>query len=132
MVVCDQVHKDPATSKSTILGTFSTVFAETFPTQARFALYVALTELNGTCDLRIQIVNSDPTSNEEPLFQARSKGFEVPNPLAVIEIALPVVCAFPGPGVYHCELYVDDEPLISRRLIVASAEDLERSDGTLH
>ncbi len=123
MVLCDAVHRDSATGKHTILGTFSTVGADTYPAKVGFCIYFAITDGLGQTRLRLRLVDAesgivDKTENgtEGPVFKIE---FDIPfeDPLVVMETAVGVETALPKPGLYHCELWAGDDLLMSRRLL---------------
>jgi hypothetical protein len=125
MILCDNVHIDSTTGKQTILGTFSTVGANQFPTKASFAVYYAITDAEGSFDLLFRMVDSKHGFDEKstPVFEIAFTN-QSPSPLAVIEGRLYVANAIlPEPGVYHCELLAGENVLMSRRLVAICAPD---------
>jgi len=126
MVLCDAVHKDSATNKFTILGTFSTVGSPEFPTVVQLSVYFAITDLGGEYELNFRIVDSQFLfdAEEEPIFEA-TVPIESENPLAVFEGVIGLNGAvLPKPGVYHCELLIQGEVLMSRRLIALGPDQI--------
>lgn len=126
LVLCDAVHTDPTTRKNTILGTFSTVETDRLPAKIAISVYWAITECEGTINLRFQIVHASAIADDmvEPEFTLDLPVINSPSPLVVIEgqlSAKPVELS--RRGVYHCELYADDVLLMSRRLVVYSEEE---------
>jgi len=131
MVLCDGTHQDPTTGKLTILGTFSTVAAETYPTSLNFCVYSAVTDAMGDFRLKFQLVDSQHAfeENNEPLFSVEIP-LNSPSPLAVCESSMQVGnVAIPEPGVYHCELLHEGEVLMSRRLVAISRMVAAEGDG---
>jgi len=127
MVLCDGIHRDAATGKFTILGTFSTFFARQFPAHAQLAVYFAVTDGLGPTVLRLRIVDADfgiSNSSEEPGKAICEKEQEVTfdSPLVVMESAWSFATVLPKPGLYHCELFAGDELLMSRRMLAVHAE----------
>ena len=123
MVLCDGVHRDPATGKFTILGTFTTVGADTFPAKVRFCIYFAITDGLGATKLRLSLVDAesgivDTSENriEGPVVEIHTDiTFE--DPLVVMETVVRLETSLPKPGLYHCELWAGDDLLMSRRLL---------------
>lgn len=128
MVLCDAAHRDPATGKVTLLGTFSNVFAAAFPAKIRLCVYCAITDGFGPTTIRLQIVDAKaPTvdathEGEDPnrVFLIKSE-LDIESPLAVIETALGIETVLPSPGVYHCELWAGNSVLMARRLTAVLA-----------
>ncbi len=83
MVICDSLHRDPATGKYTLLRLFSVIGASSFPvTHPQLALYVALTDGRGTVPIKIRLIDVD--EELEPLFEAESE-MAFDDPRAIIE-----------------------------------------------
>ena len=131
MVLCDAVHRDRATGKRTILGTFSAVSATEFPTSFSLSVYYAITDASGEFPVTFRIVDSAHAFDEqsEPVFQVDAT-LRSPSPLAVHEgvIGLSPV-TLPEPGVYHCELLHGEELLMSRRLVAICVSHTEADHG---
>jgi hypothetical protein len=123
MVLCDYVHRDPATGKHTILGTFSTLGAQVFPAKVSFAVYFAITDGLGPTQLRVRLVDAvsglaDAPEGDggEPVFEVSGE-FDFESPLLVLEGAMRFQTDIPRPGLYHCEMWAGDELLMSRRVL---------------
>lgn len=124
MVICDGVHRDPSTDKFTLLGTFSSFASASYPARLKFCIYFAVTDGIGSITLRLQLIDAEvgviDAQDEEELegrvFSMKTK-IEFPSPFAVVESALGVETVLPKPGQYHCELWADNELLMSRRMI---------------
>lgn len=130
MILSDSIHRDQATGKFTILGTFSTLQSEEFPAVTQLCAYWAITDAEGDYTLTFRVVDSkhlfDPdiepvTSNDFPI--------SAPNPLAVCEGALGLKMVVPEPGVYHCELLIGDDLLMSRRLVALESGEISNEDS---
>ena len=127
MVLCDSVHRDAATGKFTLLGTFSILFAQEFPTLAQFSVYFAVTDGIGTMPIRLRIVDAEfgITESEEQapdIVIEMEQEVKFDDPLAVNEIAMGLQVPIPKPGLYHCELLVNGVVLMSRRMLAAKPE----------
>jgi len=134
LVLCDAVHRDPATGKCTILGTFSTVNSLEFPTHLSFCQYNAVTDADGEFKLKFQIVDSGHSFEEDakPLFSVEVD-LHSPSPLAVIEGTMAIQnVPLPKPGVYHCELLHEETLLMSRRLVAIQMSGVnEEGEGNV-
>jgi hypothetical protein len=122
MVIADGVHRDPATGKFTIIGTFSAFFAQQFPARLQFTVYFAITDGIGPLVLSLRIVDSasllDGADSSGVVYEFKTESIDLTSPLMVFEGVFGVQCNIPKPGLYHCELYADDSLLMSRRVIV--------------
>ena len=118
MVLCDEVHRDPATGKSTILGTFGTLGAREYPAPVKLCVYFAITDAIGDIEITFRLVDSKDIMDEtvEPVF-AFSLMVNSPNPLSVTEGSFGVRGMLPRPAVYHCEMFAGQDLLMSRRLV---------------
>ena len=124
MVLADGTHRDPETGKITILGTFHSVHARNLPAPLDFAVYFAVTDCLGRSKLRIEFVDElqhlDDDS-EGPIYSAEID-IESDDPLSMIEVVVNIHVDIEREGVYYCELYARDAPLMSRRVIVKEVE----------
>ena len=130
MVLCDGTHRDPATGKVTILGTFSTVTAKTYPTPVAFCVYSAVTDAIGEFTLKFQVVDSRHgfDAENEPIFSVEIV-LNSPSPLAVSEGSMFVKgLVIQDPGVYHCELLHEGDVLMSRRLVAIKQVSADGGD----
>ena len=131
MLLCDAIHRDPTTGKSTILGTFSTVTAAEYPAKVQFSVYAALTDGLGPTVLRFRLVDAradiaDDEANDGAVFEVAFPEIDIPNPLMVIEMASCVAINLPKAGLYHCEICIGESVLMSRRLIAVERDTKER------
>lgn len=117
MIVCDMIYQDPATRKCTILGTFSTLNARSFPVVHRqMAVHVALSGGHGKPRIKLTLVGSD--ENKPPLFSGEGTiQFSDPRVVAELNFRLKNV-TFPTPGEYRFQVYANEELLMERRLHV--------------
>ena len=117
MIICDAIHQDPATKKSTLLGTFSTINARQFPAVHRqLALHAALT--NGHGQTKIKLVMVGPDETKPPLF-SREGMIEFNDPRMVAELNFVLAnLSFSTPGEYRLQLFGNEELLMERRLYV--------------
>ena len=116
MVVCDAVHADSATKKTTILGTFSSVFAKEFPaTHPLMCLYVCVTNGRGDVPIRVQLI--DPDDDKVLWSEERNAPFKDPCTVVEMGFAIPAV-TFDAPGEYRFQLYASNEFLMERRILV--------------
>ena len=117
LVVANLVVQDPNTGNFHILGTYTTVRSSTFPfTCSSFAVYLALTDGHGECQVKLRLVDVDEA--RPPLLDG---SFQVsfPDPNAAPEqvfVARHVV--FPEPGDYRLQVLCRNELLSERRISV--------------
>jgi hypothetical protein len=134
MVLCDGVHRDFTTGKYTILGTFSTLGAYTFPAKISFCIYFAITDGLGSTKLCLKLVDAESgivdkgeNATEGPVFEIQmDMAFE--DPLAVIETVVVIGTALPKAGLYHCDLWAGDDLLMSRRLLAVQKTSGENEE----
>ena len=129
MVLADAIWHDPSSGKRTILGTFSTIFARSFPAaHPLLAIYCLLTDGYGLTKVRLQLV--DIENEDEPLIQADGEvNFVDPRMIAEIDFHFPGI-VFPHPGEYRFQMFGADQFLLERRLLVIDPEQSgEKSDG---
>ena len=131
MVLCDAAHRDAATGKFTLLGTFSTFRAHAFPAKLGFAIYFAITDGIGPTDIRLRLVTAESLlqDEEEVVFEIVMSGMNLESPLMVAETVSAVACTVPQPGLYHCELYAGESLLMSRRLLVMETPKVGDADN---
>ena len=124
MVLCDNVHRDRGSGKFTLLGTFSTFAAREFPAQVNFCIYFAITDGLGDLSLWMRIVDANHGIDDEsvPLFESPHTNTNFESPLVVMEGVMQIVTNLPEAGLYHCELYANQELLMSRRLVALQIE----------
>ena len=122
MVVCDWIHHDPGTGKTTLLGLFSTIHAKEFPaTHGLLALHVAVTDGRGKMSIRLRLIDVD--EERDPVAEATQE-VDFDDPTKVMEIAFPFInLVFEKPGEYRFQLYANETPLMERRILVRQLED---------
>jgi hypothetical protein len=127
MVLCDAIHTDSTTGKKTILGTFSAVHSDSFPTKINLSVYYAITDCPADFEMTFRVVHSKHLFEDgvEPALEAKYPG-KSPSPLAVVEGQFFLQNAvLQEPGVYHCELLAEDSLLMSRRLIALGPDEIQ-------
>ncbi len=126
MIVCDSVHKDQATGKCTILGSFSSVSAKKFPAvHPSLAVYVAITDGRGKTPLRLCLVSVD---EDDILFEGEVE-VDFEDPRAVLELVFVVAnIGFPKEGEYRFQLFSGTVPLLERRLVVLGLKERGKSE----
>ena len=119
MIICDAIHRDPATRKCYLLGTFSSIAATKFPTQhPQMAVYVALTDGRGKTLLTIRLVSVD----EDHILGEVKMEVEFADPRIVLDFTLTIAnVTFPEPGEYRLQLFAGTTLLLERRLVVLQA-----------
>lgn len=123
MIISDAVHRDPATGKYTILGTFSSITSKTYPTVHPYlAVFVNLTDGRGVVPLRMRLVDAEEEL-EEPLFETEME-CDFFDPRIIYEVVMGAKgIAFPHPGEYRLQLFAGEEFLIERRILLLKTED---------
>lgn len=113
-VICEQVIIDQETKNKTLVGTFNSIFAQSFPcAHPRMDLFVALTNGQGQATVRITCKNEETGA----LILDGSLAGEFPNPLDVVEFVLKIRgMPFPNSGSYLFEVMVNGFPITERRL----------------
>jgi hypothetical protein len=117
MLLCDAVHRDATSGKHTILGTFSRINAASLPQPSQFVVYMALTDGMGKIPLELRLSHSNAMGEDAPAASAKTE-IELPDPLSVLEMVTTIQTVFPKEGVWHCELFCDEDLLMSRRFLV--------------
>ena len=119
LIMCDQIYKDMATGKKSLLGMYSAITAASFPAvHPTAAIFIALTDGRGEEPIKIRLM--DVNEEREPVFEIKAV-VNFANPLAVIELSLQTPAfEFPAPGEYRLQLFggVDDDPLMERRIML--------------
>lgn len=117
MVICDAIHQDPATKKCTLLGTFSTITARSFPVvHPGLAIHVALTEGRGNTRIRLTLVSS---ADEQQVLFTQEGTIQFADPRVVAEINFGLRnLSIPQPGEYRVQIFANDELMAERRLHV--------------
>jgi hypothetical protein len=118
MVVCDGLWRDPYTGKLTLIGLFTTVGSDVFPMSIPIlSIYVALTDGQGEMPVKLELVDAD--EEQPPLFSDEQR-VTFTDPCVVMELGFQKGgVVIPKPGEYRLKLFVNDEFLIERRLLVA-------------
>ncbi len=127
MVICDHIHADPATGKFTLLGTFSSLVAEKYPARLDASIYISLTDVDGPRKQVLRLVHSDHLVDQaiEPVFELEVDFPSCDNPVAVLESVIQINVDLPKPGLYHFELFIGDDLVMSRRLLAVTMEQME-------
>jgi hypothetical protein len=130
MVLCDAAHRDPATGKFTLLGTFSNFAAPAYPADVSLAVYFAITDGIGPTALRLQLIDArggaiDATRDVEDSHRILliKVDVDLQNPLAVLESAVQLQTTLPAAGLYYCELWANDMVLMSRRFTATTMHE---------
>ncbi|MBD3674907.1 MAG: hypothetical protein HUJ26_15425 [Planctomycetaceae bacterium] len=109
LLVCDFVHRDPATRKYSILGTFDRLYChqnleEPTPT----GVFLSLANGHGKVHCDLSLVHSENyKSSEKPLFNFE---FEVAfeNPLQPVEVGLNLKVAYQQTGVFYWQVWAGE------------------------
>jgi hypothetical protein len=108
-MLCDQVAIDQGTQKPYLLGVFSGVAADKFPTERqRFEVFTVLTDGLGDLELTLHVIHMD--TDQEVYTQHLRVNF--PDPLKVVNLRIKVRnLIYEVPGTYLFSLTVDDQIL---------------------
>jgi len=126
MVICDNIHVDPATGKRTLLGTFSAIHTNTFPaTIPLIAVYVSITDCRGKFAARLQIVDVD--EEREPVQRVDGQ-VDCDDPIKIVELNYHLGgVQFPAPGEYRVQFFAAGTLIVERRLLVIGIQPLDES-----
>jgi|SRR6516164_1825001 hypothetical protein len=127
IVLADAVHRDLATGKNFIQGTFHGLSAASFPwTLPCMVVYLVLTE--GYGETRIQLRLVDALESRPPIVEAETM-VSFADPLTVMEVVFPwFQVGFPEPGEYSVQLFGAGEFLREHRLEVWLNDDPSQSN----
>src|SRR5437016_3865948 len=116
LMLCDQVVFEQGTKKAYLLGVFTGVAADRFPTvRQRFDIFAALTDGVGAVTMTLSVVHL--TSDEEVYSQSMVVRFS--GPLQVVNLRFRVrEVMFEKAGTYRFTLMVDDQEIAGRRVHV--------------
>jgi hypothetical protein len=114
MILADWIHRDPATGKHFILGTYNRIGSPKFPTsQSALHIYLTITETHGPTVLRIRVVDVDDVLG--PIHES-AHTVDLPDPSRVYEFTFNIGVVFPAPGDYRIQLFAGVEMLRELRL----------------
>jgi len=116
LMVCDQVVFEHGTQKPYLLGVFTGVGVDAFPSSPqRFDVFAALTDSVGKVIITLTVVHLD--TNEEIYAQRMTVDFH--DPLRVVNLRFRVrQLTFDVAGTYLFALMVDDQEIAARRVRV--------------
>ena len=116
-ILCDEIHRDPATHKSYLLGTFNQVMVREFPGKHEH-MHVYLSLVNGHGKARVLLLLTCDNGARE-VFRAQGE-IEFANPLAVVEMDIEIRgLLLPKEGEYQFDLTCDGEIVAIRPFRVA-------------
>ena len=116
LTFCDYVIREEGTGKTSLVGTFTGMRTDGFPSTPRpFCVFAALTDGLGEGNLELTITHL--RSDEEILRLQRPIRF--PNRFMDLQVLFRLnECSFPEEGTYLFTLSVDEENIAHRRLRV--------------
>jgi hypothetical protein len=114
MILAEWIHKDRATGKYSILGTFNGIFSSVFPfAQPSLCVFLALTDGRGRTGLEMRLVDMDEV--RPPIFVSKHI-VDFPDPVAVQEIIfIAQSIVIPQPGEYRLQLLSENGELLRER-----------------
>lgn len=107
LLVCDMVIDDKATNKKSLIGTFTHIWAHSFPcVHHHMGVYFCLTDAEGQYDMVLRLVSSE----SEALIAEAGLSASIRDRLSITDfgINIPVV-QFPVPGRYEFQLHANKE-----------------------
>jgi hypothetical protein len=121
LMLCDQVVFEQGTQKPYLLGVFTGVATDEFPTAPqRFDVFAALTDGVGAVTMTLSVTHLD--NNQEIYAQRMKVGF--PDPLRVVNLRFRVRrLIYDVPGSYLFALTVDGQEIAARRVRVYQVGD---------
>jgi len=104
MILADHVHRDPASGKFFILGTYNSLLAPSFPRVCQnLVVYCALTDGHGRIPLRLVLTDAD---EELGAICAAEGTAQVNDPTRAWEVVFQLQGAvLPKPGQYRLQLF---------------------------
>lgn len=117
MIICDAVIEDRITGKKSIIGIFNNIATHKFPCQhPTINVFFTLIEGIGKYEGCLRCIKLD--TNE--VIMSLSGPIPFPNRLATVEFNFELKnVTFPTEGQYVFELLCDNQPVISRKFVVA-------------
>jgi hypothetical protein len=121
LTLCDQVVFEQGTQKPTLVGVFTGIAVDGFPSDAqRFDAFAALTDGLGDSTIDLIAIHLDTDRQ----VYAQSAEFRFVDPLTVVNLRFRVrQCSFPSAGAYVFALVVDGEEVAQRRIQVYLTEE---------
>jgi hypothetical protein len=122
LTLCDYVMREERTLKVSLVGTFTGIRTDEFPSTPRpFCVFAALTDGLGEGTLELTITHL--ASDEEILRLQRTINF--PNRFMDVQVLFRLSeVSFPEEGIYLFSLSVDEDTIAQRRVRVYSNEGL--------
>ena len=104
MVLADHVHRDPASGKYFILGTYNTLLAPSFPRVCQpLVVYAALTDGHGRMPLRLVLTDADEELGAIYYAEGAAQADDPTRVWEVVFLLRGVV--LPRPGQYRLQLF---------------------------
>jgi hypothetical protein len=107
LLVCDMVIDDKSTNKKSLIGTFTHIWAHTFPcVHHKMGAYFCLTDAEGQYDMVLRLVHSE----SDTMVVEAGVSAVIHDRLSINDfgINIPVV-QFAAPGRYEFQLYANKE-----------------------
>ena len=125
LLVCDSVSTDRDTGKPTIIGCFTSVSANQFPTvHPGLTIFAELTDGRGEVPITLRLCDVD----EEWTLYETAATIPMDDPLVIGRVVHKIsMVQFPKPGEYRVQLFAGDDLLLERRVMLIQIEgDHER------
>lgn len=119
LLVCDMVIEDKITSKKTIVGAFTDIWAPDFPcVHHHMGIYFCLTDAEGEYEIALRLANSDSGD----LLAEAGLSVNISDRLGISDFGINLPMAvFPKAGRYEFQLYANKEFLGRKEFRVSKA-----------
>jgi len=116
LIVCDMIIDDKATSKKSLIGTFTHIWAQGFPCiHYKLAVYFSLTDGEGDYEVVLRLVNSE----SEMVLTEVGLALTMADRLAINDFGMNIpVVQFPTAGRYEFQLFANKEFLGRKEFLV--------------
>lgn len=104
LVICDAVHRDPATNKLTLLGLFNGIQTTQLPASIeQLCLFIALSGIRSKAEITVKMVWTNPSNGDEEAGYEAVMTVDAPDgPLSGTEGVIP----FPNLNLPHDGEYI--------------------------
>ncbi len=128
MVICDAIWKDPGNGKHTLLGTFSEIYAHSFPAvHSNMGIYVEVTGIRGKMPIMVRVIDAE--ESREEVFRLDGEAI-VNDPIDVLQIAFNAAgVKFDAPGEYRVQFYANNQFILERRVLVKFTPQAAKQNG---
>lgn len=117
LILCDLAWRDPATGKFFIMGTFSSINAESYPAKhGAMMVYCVLTDGQGKIPIRLSVVALDADTPDEQELASAGLDVEFADQRSVAEVAFALGgLVIPREGEYRIRIEAAGQYIMERR-----------------